>query len=411
MARAPVILILASGQLCRAPRVLKEAAALGGAGYDVTVMTVADSARFEAMDQEILRTAPFRKVTLDMLSRTGVAGARVFQSRLATLIARRVARFGLRSKEAFGPARALGRLARGFEADLTIVHTEMPFCIGCDLLARGRRVAADFEDWHSESMVPEQEAARPMPVLRKAERILMQRAAYKSTTSHAMAKGLQAALGGSLPVVISNSFPLQPEPPPRPPATPPSFLWFSQTVGPGRGLEEFLDAWRQTTHPSRLCLVGDISESYRASLLDRLPRDRRERLGFLPLTPPGALPTMVARHDIGLALEPLTTVNRDLTISNKILQYLNAGLAVVATPTAGQREVLERAPGAGLLINLSQAGEAAALLDGLLSSPARLSAMGRAARSAAIETYCWERAAPRLLETVGAALGRTPGLS
>ena len=32
----------------------------------------------------------------------------------------------------------------------------------------------------------------------------------------------------------------------------------------------------------------------------------------------------VARHDIGLALEQPFIVNRDLTITNKILQYMNA---------------------------------------------------------------------------------------
>ena len=409
MARASVILILASGQLCRAPRVLKEATTLGRAGYDVTVMTVADSARFEAMDQEILKSAPFRKVTLDMLSRSGVAGARVFQSRLATLIARRGARFGLRSKQAFGPARALARLARGFEADLTIVHTEMPFCIGCDLLARGRRVAADFEDWHSQSMLPEQEATRPIPILGNAERLLMRKAAYKSATSGAMANGLQGAFGGSLPIVITNSFPLQPEPPSRAPGNPPSFLWFSQTVGPGRGLEGFVDAWGQTARPSRLCLVGDVAESYRAALLGRLPKGPRDRVEFLPLTPPGALPSMLAMHDIGLALEPDTPANKDLTISNKILQYLNAGLAVVASPTAGQREVLERAKGAGVLVDLSRTGEVVARLDGLLSDPSRLSAMGRVARRAAVDTYCWEREAPKLLDAVGSAVARPKG--
>jgi glycosyltransferase involved in cell wall biosynthesis len=358
------------------------------------------------MDQEILGTAPFKKVTLDMLSRTGAAGARVFRSRLATLIARRGARFGLRSRQAFGPARALGRLARDFEADLTIVHTEMPLCIGCDLIARGRRVAADFEDWHSRSMLPEQEAARPMPILRGAERLLMQKAAYKSAPSLAMATGLQGAYGGSQPVVITNSFPLQPEPSARPPGTPPSLLWFSQTVGPGRGLEAFLDAWRQSRNPSRLCLVGDVAESYRADLLDRLPPGRRGQLGFLPLTPPRLLPSMAAMHDIGLALEPDTPANKDLTISNKILQYLNAGLAVVATPTAGQREVLEHAKGAGVLVDLSRTGEAAAQMDELLSNPSRLSEMGRAARRAAVDTYSWERESAKLLEAVGAALGQ-----
>src|SRR5665213_735058 len=53
------ILIVTSGPLCRNPRVLKEATALGEAGYAVTVLAPVSLNRYEAFDREILRTAPF----------------------------------------------------------------------------------------------------------------------------------------------------------------------------------------------------------------------------------------------------------------------------------------------------------------------------------------------------------------
>lgn len=113
---------------------------------------------------------------------------------------------------------------------------------------------------------------------------------------------------------------------------------------------------------------------------------------------------MIAQHDLGLALEPTLPANKTCTISNKILQYLNAGVAVLASDTAGQREVLERVPGAGLLANLSQTGELTAQLDALLSDRRRIVAMGEAARRGAAEVYCWEREAPRLVAAVEQAL-------
>jgi glycosyltransferase involved in cell wall biosynthesis len=384
--------------------VLKEATALGAAGLRVTVMTVANIARFEAFDREILGTAPFRRIALDHLAAGGPARARAFASRLATWVARRAVRFGVQSPQALGPAGALGRMARGFPADLTIVHTEMPFCIGCGLLARGRRVAADFEDWHSRDLLPEAQSSRPMGLIRAAERELMQRAAYTSTTSHALANALRAEFGGAAPVVITNSFPLQPERPPRPAGAPPSMIWFSQTIGPGRGLELFLSAWRETALPSRLTLLGDVDGGYREKLIRRLPPGRRDWMRFAPVTSPEALSLEIARHDIGLALELDFPMSKDCTISNKILQYLNAGVAVVASGTAGQREVLARAPDAGILMTLSQTGDLAARLDALFSDGARLESMGRAARRAAVETYSWEREAPRLLAAVKDAL-------
>jgi glycosyltransferase involved in cell wall biosynthesis len=405
---APAILILTSGPLCRNPRVLKEAETLGGEGFDVTVMTVANIGRFEVHDREILRTARFRKIALDHLSRRGFAGVRTFASRLATWVARRGVRVGLQSAQALGPAAALGRMARGFPADLTIVHTEMPFCLAKGLLSRGRRVAADFEDWHSRDLLPGAQSARPMALIRDAERELMRRASYTSTTSVALAKALQAEYGGPEPVVITNSFPLQPERPRRPPGGAPSIFWFSQTVGPGRGLEQFLAAWRMTARESSVTLLGDIDEAYRDKLVGRLPPDRRGFLTFKPVVPPADLAGEIARHDIGLALEMDFPMSKDCTISNKILQYLNAGLAVLATGTAGQREVIARAPGAGILIDPAQTGDLAALLDSLASDPSRLDSMGRAARRAAAEVYCWEREKPRLIAAVRDALAAPP---
>jgi glycosyltransferase involved in cell wall biosynthesis len=404
MSAPSVILILSSGPLCRNPRVLKEATALGAAGFDVTVMTVANLPRFEAFDREILKSAPFRKIALDHLAGSPAARVRQIASRLGTWLARRAARLGLQSAQALGPAGALGRMAHAFPADLTIVHTELPLCIGYQLLARGRRVATDFEDWHSRDLLPNAQTTRPVKLIWRVERGLMQRSSYTSTTSHAMAGALHAAHGGVRPVVLTNSFPLQPDPAHVPHAGPPAFFWFSQTIGPGRGLELFLAAWRRTTQPSRCCLLGDIDDAYRMKLISRLPPERRSLLEFLPITSPEELPAVIARHDIGLALEANMPANKDYTISNKILQYLNAGLAVIASSTAGQREVLARAPDAGHIIKLHETGELTQLLDTMLGERARLTLMGAAARRAAEEHYCWENEIPHLVAAVTTAL-------
>lgn len=405
--RPASILIVTSGPLCRNPRVGKEATTLGRAGFDVTVMTVANVARHEAYDAELMRAAPFRKVALDFVTDHPRTRLISFASRLGTWLARKAVRTGLEWPAALGPAFLLGRMAAAQPADLTIVHAELSLQIGAKLLTRGRRVAADFEDWHSRDLLPSLRQSRPLHLVQRAEGALMRGAVYTSAPSDAMASALQAAFGGDKPVVISNAFPLQPAPPPRLHDAPPALFWFSQTIGPGRGLELFLAAWRQTTRPSRLCLLGDISEAYRAKLLCRLSAEKRAQLEFLPLVSPEELPAVIARHDIGLALELNRPPSRDLTITNKILQYLNAGLAVVASNTAGQREVLRHTPEAGILVALHETAGLARALDGLLVAPLRIAAMGAAARRAAEAIYCWEKTEPVLLGAVtGALAGR-----
>jgi glycosyltransferase involved in cell wall biosynthesis len=403
---APRILIVSTGPLCRNPRVLKEADALGAAGLDTTVLTLTDTEQFEAYDRALLAHAPFRKIAIALHGTGPTNGFMALARRGQTWLARRLVRLGWQSPHALGPALGpLGRAAGLFAADLTIVHTEVPFCVGARLLTDGRRVAADFEDWHSRDLLPSAQLGRPLRLLARVERALLHGCAYTSTTSHALAAGLHAVYGGARPVVITNSFPL-PRPPPARLADPrgPAFFWFSQTIGPGRGLEAFLAAWTRTTHSSRLCLLGQIGASYREQLLRAVPEDWRNRLQFLPIVSPEELPAVITRHDLGLALEPTEPASRDLTITNKIFQYFGAGLGVIASATAGQREVLARAPDAGHIVTLTETAAVTALLDELLADPARLTAMGAAARRAAEEFYCWEKNAPLLVTSVKAAL-------
>jgi glycosyltransferase involved in cell wall biosynthesis len=154
-------------------------------------------------------------------------------------------------------------------------------------------------------------------------------------------------------------------------------------------------------------LLGEVQAAFREHLLTLVPPARRSEIEFLPLVAPDALPGVIARHDVGLALEQATITNRDLTITNKILQYLNAGLTVVATQTAGQREVLAHHPDAGVLVDLARPDEVAAQLDLLLRDRDALQRRQRAARRLAEDVYCWERERPRLLALVEAAVSVT----
>jgi len=403
------ILILTSAHLCRNPRVVKEATTLGRAGYDVTVMSISVQPRFEHMDLELMQGLPFKRVVLDYAADNLSARVSDFFQRGATWAARQAcSRLGLESAQTLGPATALLRFARSFPADLTIVHTEIPIWAAQYLIQDGRRVAVDVEDWYSEDLLYADRQSRPIRLLQAAEKYALRHAAYSSATARSMAEALVGAYQCPPPLVIRNSFPLQPRSRVDQPAGTgvPRFIWFSQTIGPGRGLELFFAAWAQTTRPSEVYLLGDLRGGYREKLLGRLPPHRRGDLHFIPLVTPEELPDKLAEFDIGLALEPRWPLNRNITITNKILQYMNAGLAIIATDTAGQQEVMAAAPDSGLLLTAHETTENAQKLDQLLADPARLRAAQMAARAAAGREFCWEQETPRLLAAVARALDR-----
>ena len=401
------ILILTSSHLCRNPRVVKEATTLGAARYDVTVMSVSTQQRFERMDLELMRGLPFQRKVIDYSATTPRARMANFVQRSATWGARLLcSTLKIETAQSLGPAGALLRFARSHPADLTIAHTEIPIWAAQSLIHDGRRVAVDVEDWYSQDLMFADRRSRPIRLLRQAEDLVLNHAAYVSATSDSMADALAEAYHCPRPVVLRNTFPLQPRSRVDRPIgnAPPAFIWFSQTVGPGRGLELFFSAWAQTRHPSRVALLGDVRPGYREHLLSRLPASRRADVSFIPLVTPDELPSKLAEFDLGLALEPQWPRNRDVTISNKIFQYMNAGLAVISTDTAGQSEVMHAAPDCGLLIQAHETTQLAAKLDELIGNRDRLRACQVAARTATITQFNWAHAAPRLLAAVERAL-------
>ncbi len=397
------ILIVTNGPLCRNPRVLKEATALGLAGHKVTVLTVRNHPASESEDLALLADAPFGREIVEMRPDAGIGA---FFLRLQHRFGRELMqRLRCETPFALGPANRLLSRAQRHHADLTIVHNEVAHWLGTKLLDQGYNVAADIEDWHSEDLLPDARRARPMKLLRSNERKLLHRAVYVTTTSHALSEALYVRYGGRRAAVITNSFPLSPGPfASCSPAQIPSLVWFSQTVGPGRGLEAFLRAWSIAATPSHVTMIGEARNDYSANLRSLVPAPFRQRMTFFPLIPPRDLPRELSRHHVGLALELSTPPNKNLTISNKILQYLAVGLPIVATPTAGHNEVLSHAPAAGVAVDFGNAERAAAALDSLLGDPRGLALRRQAARQLAESHYSLEKEMSRLLAIVDRAL-------
>ncbi|HEX6987672.1 MAG TPA: glycosyltransferase, partial [Planctomycetaceae bacterium] len=302
-------------------------------------------------------------------------------------------------------------LCRRRKPDLAIVHLEQALWVGRELLRRGVNVGIDVEDWYSEDQLPADRRDRPVALLRKWERELLLACRHKTTTSHALSEALAAEYGCEPPAVVYNGFPLRERETldrrrERSPRGPVSLHWYSQTIGPGRGLEVLVDALED--RPVEVHLRGTLCPGYDETLRRRAAGGMRERIFFHPQVPHHELLARVAEHDVGVAAEIGYCRNKDLTISNKILHYLLAGVPVIASDTAGQREVAELCPEAVRLYRQSDPKSLARALDELLSDRDGLRRRRAAAWEAAERHFCWERSEPVLLESVERALSSAP---
>jgi glycosyltransferase involved in cell wall biosynthesis len=408
------IAIITGFTLAMNPRVLKEATTLRAAGHEVIVIGASLDRTRLVVDQELATRHGFEFRSVVSLSHSGQPDRwRSLAQRIRGRLAGKLYEFsGIQSRFQLGNfVSELLYATKACRADYHIVHLEQALWVGSQLLQTGMPVGIDMEDWYSEDLLPEARRHRPLGLLRDLERQLLQHAAHRSCTSHAMSDALSREFGCSSPAVVYNTFPwsdrarLDGRRVDRRNSTRPSLHWFSQTIGPGRGLEELFQALEYVTPDLEIHLRGQLNATQAAWLRKLVPEPHRDRVFAHPLVPNEELLSRIAEHDIGFAGEMRYCRSRDLTVTNKLFQYLIGGLAVVASDTAGQREIAAAAPEAISLYPSGNVQALAAQINGLLISPETLGRTRAAALRAAEDKFCWERSSTHFLGLVESAVG------
>ena len=389
---------------------VKEGAALVRAGFEVVVISSQWNASLKLEDKRLAALHGFEHCVPFDLSEGGLAN---LARRVSSRVGREAVRLaGIQSRSALGYGiTALRRSALAARADLTIGHQEVGLVIACDLRAHGLKTGVDLEDWYSEDLLESAREQRPLGLLKRLEARALSGMAHCTTTSEAMASAMAAEYACRKPTCIYNSFEavqasdadgLVPD---RRFPDRPSLYWVSQTIGPGRGLEDLMAALTQVDQPLELCLRGRIDPAYKQDLLRMQGEGCPHQVTFLNLVPAEELGARSAQHDIGLALEESRPPSRDLTITNKLFHGLQAGLAVVATKTTGQEEAARIANGGVRLLEDNSARALAQAITHLAGDPKRLEDAKSAARRAGSGDLGWPASERKLIASVQAALG------
>ncbi len=409
--KAPSIAIFSGSHLCHNPRVIKEATALARAGYEVEVVGGWFDKSLKARDQELLSRLKIKFTpALDLVENVGCTR---FIARLRRKLGEVAhAKIGLENRWQLGIFEpALREAAVHSKADLLIAHSEPTMAVVAEVGRRqGRRVGVDLEDWFSEEGTVETRHHRVTRLVRSLEASLLSLGKHSSCTSRAMSDALAREFACDPPQVIYNAFAwterqfLDSQMKDRRDPRLFSIHWYSQTVGRWRGLEDLFAALPYLNRQVEIHLRGRPMAGLDEWLTNQVPPEWRPRVYLHDLVTNDELLSRIAEHDIGFAGEGTYCRNKELTVSNKILHYLLAGRAVVASNTAGHQEVAEQAGGA---VSLYQSGNPLSLaseLNRLLDSPETLGAMKAAALSAAEKSFCWERQEPILLRSIEKAL-------
>jgi glycosyltransferase involved in cell wall biosynthesis len=152
----------------------------------------------------------------------------------------------------------------------------------------------------------------------------------------------------------------------------------------------------------RLRMIGAFRPPELARAAQRL--DAWKRMELIPWQPhPNVVREMLdARAGIAL-LHPLPN-HGDALRSNKLFEYMAAGIPVIAPDFPRWREIV-RGVGCGLVVDPLDPAAIAAAIETVLSNPEEAEAMGRRGRAAVEAEFNWDAEAPRLLSLYRGLVG------
>lgn len=169
------------------------------------------------------------------------------------------------------------------------------------------------------------------------------------------------------------------------------FVWFSQFIDYGRGLEKLLPLLDSVNDAVELTLIGSVREFFFKNELAH-----RGYITCLPSLSQDELHKQLSGYDIGLAAEDITAdVNRNICLTNKIWAYFQSGLYILATDTDAQKQFLQQYAGHGELIWLA-GPSALAVIDSLIKKREEILA-GKQSRCQDASKYSWEKESEFLL--------------
>jgi len=391
---------------CHNPRLLREADSLAEAGHEVRVVSPSYSLDLAQKDQRLMAKRKWNHQKVDYLPESWKGKVRsVFIRGRRRLAFNMYRKFSVRKLAEYAYTKALPeeiRLACLEQADWYIAHAQAALPVAAAAAKHwSARLGFDCEDLLSEA------GTDPADIVRSIERAYLPHCNYISVPSKEIARWLEGNYCIEAPLVLYNVFPLSlangmPAPDMRPASRTLKLHWFGQTLGPGRGIEEALEAAGLLGPNVELHLRGNPSKGYR-EILEELALRHQATLVLHDQVDHDVLIRSMQEFDVGLALERPEHRNYSLTATNKIFSYLLAGLAVAATDTPGQREVLQESPAAGFLY---PGGTPSALADGLrkwLSNRSDLLKSQQAAWAAARGKYCWDIEKVKFLRVIQSA--------
>lgn len=389
------IVLLSGSHLSSNPRLVKEALALITAGYSVDIICTQNLKYLKDFDLEIIESLKGAKIHIVDYSNHKISGIYLrIMSALRVKVKKALGKFmpiindweWLEINRIFPEMKSI---LKNIKADLYIAHTPAALPLAAWAAEfHSSKFVFDAEDYHR----AETDNPKQVILFKKLEDKFLNQAVYISTASPFITKEYSKLYPQKELITINNVFPYQAQTLNKNKLPKPlKLVWFSQTIGLNRGIQELIyELNRLNSDNFELHLRGTCDENTKTTLFNSANKNWQNNIFFYPQCSPTNLQKWLCEFDIGLSLEHKTPYNRDICITNKIFQYITAGLAIIATNTKGQEWVINQAPEIGFIMEHDNINRTLNILNNWIDKPADLISAKQAANNAAKNLFNWD---------------------
>jgi len=405
-------LLIASNEICYNPRLLKSADCLLARGIEVWVFNGVPGVASPELYADVVASRSWRVHAVDTSKRSLASRINWLTTALASRLARLLwerARVDAALPYVFN--RSLVRFPwRTTHFDYIVVNLvdNLPFAARLKTRTGGALIYDSQELFSGQS-------ADTTPEWRQWVKTAEQRHLPDTdiifTTTQAMADELSRRFPLQQPVVRVRNAPLQSvqrEPAATPAGLPLRLIWHGFAVNySGRGVDLILEALAQCHEPVTLTLQGRLSPAQRELIEANCARlGVLDRVSFAPPAHPERIVESLVGFDAGVIAETGADDNQKVTSSNKLFEYVHAGLCVIAPALPGLVETV--GDGVGLLYGVRNATELGSAIDRLASDRVLLRTLRQAARDAA-PSMTWQTDFDAAWELAGFGASTRPG--
>jgi glycosyltransferase involved in cell wall biosynthesis len=399
------VLILSPSEICHSPRLLKAADFLLANGVDVTVYNAITGMADEQVYQSVKTGRKWKIVENDITKRSFTARGRWLWSSILNRLAVDLFKRGACPKSLFPHVLSKAYLLfpqslKSQHFDVILIHLvdSLPFAA---LLKKqtGAQLIYDCQEYFKGQYQTEEPFKKKWVV--QAENNYAKDADIVLATTHVMLDRLKNEFSGPRLYLRVRNMPAR-----RnytiDTSTGPclKIVWHGFDIVPKniRGVHILLEAVALCKTPVRIYLQGGISEKNKTLLAEMLKEWHiQDKVFIRPLAHPDKIVESLSGYDIGVAGELATQDNQRLTSSNKLFEYINAGLAVLVPDLPGLAETINEY-GVGLLYKQGDSKGLAERIDALNQDRPSLAAYKAASVKAAGTELFWENDYARVWE-------------